>query len=297
MMNISIKDLEVMTAIKDEHIIEAIGKCRVVVRDGKVVEVGRPIIGDCPLAKRFAFPVPEITPEAVKANIEHRIRAFGMCTPEREVMDLRPFVGFGASELISFGIQAGMLDAAVIACDGAGTVVATRPEMVQGIGGRMSGLVSTSPHQSVIERIEQNGGYVLDPVHARMDQQSGVALAHLKGFRRIAVTVALPSDAEAIRAAYPDSLIVAVHVSGLSRVEAARLVGASDLVTACASKPIREIAGPLALLQAGISIPVFAMTTAGKALIMEKISKSDEPVLIKPTKLPVTGDREPSPLV
>jgi hypothetical protein len=92
-------------------------------------------------------------------------------------------------------------------------------------------------------------------------------------------------------------VIVAVHVSGLSRVEAARLVGASDLVTSCASKPIREIAGPLALVQAGIAIPVFAMTPKGKMLIVEKIRLSNEPVLIKPTKLPVTGDREPSPLV
>jgi putative methanogenesis marker protein 8 len=286
-----------MTANRDEHIIEAIGKCRVLVRDGKVIEVGKPIIDDCPLAKRFAFPVPEITPEAVKANIEHRIRAFGMCTAAREVLDTRPFVGFGASELISFGITAGLLDAAVVACDGAGTVVATTPEMVQGIGGRMSGLVSTSPHISVIERIEQNGGYVLDRNNARIDQQSGVALAHLKGFRRIAVTVAAPAEAEAIRAAYPDSLIVAVHVSGLSRVEAARLVGASDLVTACASRHIREIAGPLALVQAGISIPVFAMTGKGKEIIIEKIRISEDSVLIKPTKLPVVGDREPSPLV
>ena len=284
-----------MTANNDEHIIEAIGRCRVIVRN--VVEVGKPIIADCPLAKRFAFPVPEITPEAVKANIEHRIRAFGMCTPAREVLDTRPFVGFGASELISFGITAGLLDAAVVACDGAGTVVATTPEMVQGIGGRMSGLVSTSPHLSVIERIEQNGGYVLDRNNARIDQQSGVALAYIKGFRRIAVTVAAPPEAEAIRAAYPHSLIIAVHVSGLSRVEAARLVGASDLVTACASRPIREIAGPLALVQAGISIPVFAMTGKGKELIIEKIRISEDPVLIKPTKLPVVGDREPSPLV
>ena len=284
-------------ANRDEHIIEAIGRCRVLVRDGKVIEVGKPIIADCPLAKRFAFPVPEITPEAVKANIEHRIRAFGMCTPAREILDTRPFVGFGASELISFGINAGLLDAAVIACDGAGTVVATTPEMVQGIGGRMSGLVSTSPHLSVIERIGQNRGYVLDRNNARIDQQSGVALAHLKGFRRIAVTVAAPAEAEAIRTAYPDSLIVAVHVSGLSRVEAARLVGASDLITACASRPIREIAGPLALVQAGISIPVFAMTGKGKELIIEKIRTSEDSVLIKPTKLPVVGDREPSPLV
>jgi hypothetical protein len=86
-------------------------------------------------------------------------------------------------------------------------------------------------------------------------------------------------------------VIVAVHVSGLSRVEAARLVGASDLVTSCASKPIREIAGPLALVQAGISIPVFAMTPKGKTLIIEKIRLSNEPVFIKPTKRPVIVNR------
>ena len=286
-----------MSGQPDEHIIEAIGRCRIVIRNGQVVEVGKPIIADCPLAKRFAFPVPEISPEAVKANIEHRIRAFGMCTPAREVLDTRPFVGFGASELLSFGIRSGMLDAAVIACDGAGTVVAITPELVQGIGGRMSGLVSTSPILQVMNRIEQNGGYVLDRSNARIDQQSGVALAHLKDFRRVAVTVATPGEAEAIRAAYPYSFIVAVHVSGLSRVEAARLIGVSDLVTACASKPIREIAGPLALVQAGISIPVFAMTPSGKALVIEKIRVSGEPVLIKPTRLPVAGELEPSPLV
>ena len=47
-----------MAQHKDEHIIEAIGRCRVVIRDGKVVEVGEAMIKDCPLAKRFAFPYP-----------------------------------------------------------------------------------------------------------------------------------------------------------------------------------------------------------------------------------------------
>ena len=69
-----------------------------------------------------------------------------MCTPGREVMDTREFVGFGASELLSFGLHKGLLDAVVLACDGAGTVVVTKPAMVQGIGGRMSGLVSTTPY-------------------------------------------------------------------------------------------------------------------------------------------------------
>lgn len=281
----------------DEHILEAIGRCRVVVQNGKVVSVGDPIIADCPLAKRFAFPVPEISKEAVKENIEHRIKAFGMCTPAREVTDTRPFVGFGASELLSFGIQTGLIDAAVLACDGAGTVIVTTPPLVQGIGGRMSGLVKTTPYRDVISRIEQNGGCVLDHKDGRLDQLAGVVLASEKGFARIAVTVADPDSAEAIRKIHPNTFIVAVHVSGLTHDEARRLVAASDLVTSCASKPIREIAGAKALVQAGIAIPVFAMTPRAKDLIIEKIRQGNEQVLIKPTRLPVAGDKEPSPLV
>jgi putative methanogenesis marker protein 8 len=280
-----------------EHIIEAIGKCRIVIRDGEVVEVGEPVIADCPLAKRFAYPIPAITKEAVKANIEHRIKSFGMCTGRREVIDRREFVGFGASELLSFGIHDGLLDAAVLACDGAGTVIATLPELVQGIGGRMSGLVSTCPIPAVMDRIEEHGGIVLDRHTARIDQPAGVDLAVVKKFKRIAVTVADPQNAEQIRSSYPDTMIVGVHVSGLSFENAQRFVAASDLVTSCASRPIREIAGSKALVQAGTAIPVFAVTQKGKQLIVEKMAQSPEPFLVKTTKLPVSGDAQPQPLV
>jgi len=286
-----------MSQDSDEHIIEAIGRSRIVIRHGRVVEVGEALITDCPLAKRFAYPIPAITKDAIRANIEHRIKAFGMCTADREVLDTREFVGFGASELLSFGLKAGLIDAAVLACDGAGTVVVTNPEMAQGIGGRMSGLVKTSPHPSVMERIEAGGGIVLDKKHATIDQLAGVALASAEGYRTIAVTVASPDTAATIRRIHPGTLIFAVHVTGLSFAEAASLVAASDLVTACASKTIREIAGAVALLQAGISVPIFAMTHKGKSLVMEKIRQSDDPVLVKPTRLPALGDKQPDPLV
>ncbi|MDD1694752.1 MAG: DUF2099 family protein [Methanoregula sp.] len=286
-----------MSQEQDEHIIEAIGRCRIVIRNGRVVEVGEPQIKDCPLARRFAYPIPDITADSVKANIEHRIRAFGMCTPDREVLDKREFVGFGASELLSFGLHAGIIDAAVLACDGAGTVVVTQPAMAQGIGGRMSGLFSTCPYPRVMDRIEKDGGYVLDREHATMDPVAGVALAVSKGFRKIAVTVAGPDAAGTIRRIHPDTFIFGVHVTGLNKEEAERLVSASDLVTSCASKTIRDAAGPKALVQAGISIPIFAMTKKGKELIIEKIRQAGEPVLVKPTKLPSLGDNQPGPLV
>jgi len=286
-----------MTLKKDEHVIEAIGKSRIVIRNGQVVEVGDALIRDCPLAKRFAYPIPDIRKESVRANIEHRIKAFGMCTPAREVMDTREFVGFGASELLSFGLQKGLLDAVVLACDGAGTVVVTKPAMAQGIGGRMSGLVSTTPYPEVMDRIERDGGYVLDRDNASIDQLAGVALALVQGFRRIAVTVALPETAETIRRIHPKTLIFGVHVTGLSGPGAEMLVTASDLVTSCASGSIRESVGKNALVQAGVAIPIFAMTMAGKNLIIEKIRLSQEPVLVKPTKLPSLSGQQPDPLV
>ncbi len=281
----------------DEHIIEAIGRCRIVIRNGRVVEVGEAQITDCPLARRFAYPIPAITKDAVKMNIEHRIEAFGMCTENREVLDTREFVGFGASELLSFGLHAGFIDAVVLACDGAGTVIVTQPAMAQGIGGRMSGLVKTSPHISVMDRIEQGGGIVLDRDNARIDQLAGVALALAEGYRNIAVTVATPEIAGIIHRIHPDTLIFAVHVTGLTHDEAELLVSASDLVTSCASKTIREIAGARALLQAGTSVPIFAMTQKGKLLILEKIRQSGDQVLVKTTRLAALGDTQPDPLV
>ncbi|OPX65594.1 methanogenesis marker 8 protein [Methanoregula sp. PtaB.Bin085] len=286
-----------MTEERDEHILEAIGRCRVVIRNGKVVEVGEGKISSCPLAKRFAHPVPEITREAVKANIEHRINTWGMCTPDRNVLDTKEFVGFGATELLGFASQTALIDAAVLACDGSGTVIVKDPALIQGIGGRMSGLVSTSPIPRVIRRIEKHGGIVIDKKHASLDQFRGVAWAYDVGYTKVAVTVAKADIAERIRNAFPDTLIFGVHVTGLTRDEAEDMAAVADLMTSCASKTVREIAGARALLQAGVSVPIFALTKRGKEIIIEKIRQSSEQVLIKPSKLPVLDAVQPEPLV
>jgi putative methanogenesis marker protein 8 len=285
------------TAKKDEHIIEAIGRSRIVIRDGVIVEIGEARVKECPLAKRFAHPVPEITQENVRANIEHRMKSFGMCTSRRDVLDTREFVGFGATELLGFASQAGLIDAAVLACDGAGTVIVQKPALIQGVGGRMSGLVSTSPFQEVIDRIEGNGGIVVDKKHAALDQFAGVKRAYKEGFKKVAVSVARPEVAEKIRKAFPDAIIFGVHVTGLTREEAESMVAVADLMTACASKTVREVAGAKALLQAGVSVPIFALTKRGKEIIIEKIRQTDEQVLIKPTKLPNLDGQQPEPLV
>jgi len=285
------------TPQKDEHVIEAIGRSRIVIRNGKIEEIGEAKIATCPLAKRFASPVPEITKDAVRANIEHRMKAFGMCTAQRDVLDTREFVGFGATELLGFASHAGLIDGAVLACDGAGTVIVQTPALIQGVGGRMSGLVSTSPIEEVIRRIEDNSGIVVDPAHAALDQYAGVKCANERGFKRVAVTVARPEVAARIRKDYPETIIFGVHVTGLTPEEAASMVAVADLMTACASKTVREAAGAKALVQAGISVPIFALTKAGKEIIIEKIRQSDDPVLLKPTRLPVLDAAQPDPLV
>lgn len=286
-----------MTAERDEHVIEAIGRSRIVIREGEVVEVSEAQIKVCPLAKRFALPVPQINKDAVKANIENRIKAWGMCTPKREVLDTREFVGFGASEILSFGLHAGLIDAVVLACDGAGTVIVTKPALVQGIGGRMSGLVTTTPYAEVIQRIEENGGVVIDKTHARLNQVAGVKRAFELGYKNVAVTVALPEDAKTIRNLYPGTIIFGVHVTGLTPHEAETFAASADLMTSCASKTVREIVGRNALMQAGVSIPIFVLTKKAKDLIVEKIHQSNEQVLFKTTKLPALGEQQPDPLV
>lgn len=281
----------------DEHVIEAIGRSRIVIRNGTVVEVGEAQITECPLAKRFAYPVPAITKDAVKANIEHRMKAFGMCTPNRDVIDNKEFVGFGATELLGFASHIGLIDAAVLACDGAGTVIVKDPALIQGVGGRMSGLVSTSPISKVIRRIEKYGGIVVDKEYASLDQFGGVKWAYDVGYTKVAVTVARPEVAEKIRKVFPDAIIFGVHVTGLTREEAESFVAVADLMTSCASKTVREVAGARALLQAGVSVPIFAITRKGKEIIIEKMRQTNEQVLIKPMRLPALGEQQPNPLV
>ncbi len=169
--------------------------------------------------------------------------------------------------------------------------------MVQGIGGRMSGLVSTSPHHDEMDRIEQAGGIILDRAKATIDPILGVAKAYKKGFTRVAVTVASADAAVTIRTQFPDAFIFGVHMSGITEEDANKIVGVADIVTACASKWIWQIAGAKALLQAGTAVPVFAITKQGRQLILDKIALSDRPVLVSGSKLPVYGPELPDPLL
>jgi hypothetical protein len=87
-----------------------------------------------------------------------------------------------------------------------------------------------------------------------------------------------------------------VHLTGMSREEAQRLLAAADIVTSCASRHIRELAKPL--VQVGTAIPLFALTRWGKELLVERAKEVEQPLLINTMPLPhLPAHKQPRPLV
>jgi putative methanogenesis marker protein 8 len=275
------------------HIMELVGKTRVVIKDGKVVEIGIPEVEWCPLFAKLRG-VNNITPGEVKKNIELRIRDLGMFTARRQLLGLDTYVAFGASEIMMSGLRSGFLETTVTACDGAGTVITSNPALVQGIGGRMSGLIETEPIEGIINGIQKFGGTVLDTTTAAIDPAGGVRKAAELGYKKIAVTVADSKTAKKVRELEAelglDLTVIAVHVTGINREEAQGLLENSDLVISCASKHIRELAKPL--VQVAAAIPLFALTQKGKELVIERAKDIKSPVLINTTELPVLPEHK-----
>jgi putative methanogenesis marker protein 8 len=251
------------------HVTEALGKARVVIVDGKVTEVGEPLVRYCPLFKKHRG-IEEFNEVSIRENMEFRIGRFGMCTESRETR-MKDFLSFGISEILSLAISKKALDAAVIAADGCGTCVLDDPEIIQGMGGRISGICETSPIKKVIGDIGHER--VLDPDTAEIDQFAGVAKAFAMRYSRVGVTVASADEAAAIRDAFGSGAVIfAVHTTGVSDKDAETMFRVCDVITACASAPLRRLAATRALVKAGTKVPVYGATEAGKEMIMMKLS-------------------------
>ena len=263
------------------HIMEIMGKTRVVVKDGEVIEVGDSEIEWCPLIAKLSG-IQKITSEEVKKNVESKISNLGMFTAKRKLLEQDTFVAFGASEIMMSGLRSGSLEATVTVCDGAGTVISNNPDLVQGIGGRMSGLIKTEPIEDVINGIQKFGGIVLDTKIAVIDPAGGVKKAADLGYKKIAVTVANLKTAKKLRELEAelelDLIVIAVHVTGVSKEEAQGLLENSDLVISCASKHIRELAKPF--VQVAAVIPLFVITLREKELVIEIAKDIKSPILI-----------------
>lgn len=257
-----------------EHIVEAIGLSKVTIKDGKVIDVSEPKLDYCPLFHHHRG-MEKITKEAIWDNIQFRIDDFGMCTPNRKLR-MKDFLSFGISEIMSTLIEENVIDCAVMVCEGCGTLIVTESELVQGIGGRVSGLVKTQPIPELFYQLGIEN--ILDPETAKIDQIAGIELAIKQGYKNIAVTIALAQDAlkiQELKKAHPDVNIYTfvVHTSNRTKEEARILFDACDVATACASKYIREIGDAESLKTVGQSVPIYSKTEDGKKFLEMRLEK------------------------
>lgn len=245
----------------------------VAVSQGIIIGMTEPIMKHCPL---FSILYKEDQPadiQEIKRTIERavneKIERFGSFTPRREVIRDDIAVPFGASEMMMYALRKKSIDAAVTVCDGAGTVISSSPSLVQGIGARMNGLFYTTPVPNVIKKIGKEGGTVVFPDTARIDQIAGLEKAAELGFKNIAVTINGFSPEPFHRLSSIEnkynihSVCITVCTTGISKEEAERTVAHSDLVWSCGSGPVREIAGRTAIIQITSAIPVFVLTVKG----------------------------------
>jgi len=277
--------------IKGEHEIYCCG-ARVRISEKGVRVLTEPLVAYCPLHEAM-YGTKRIDREAVRKSVEMKIAGHGFCCANR-TFDAESVVAYGASEMMRVWLQKKLIDCAVIVCEGAGTVITTDGGLVQSIGARLTGIVKTLPIQEIIERIEADGGFILDKADARIDQVEGVKRAFRLGFKRVAVSVAgFQSKAiSEIRKLQvnADVLIYSVCNTCVGNADVAHIAKA-DIACASASKILRTKIGKKALLQLGITIPVYALSDYGKRLVLDYLSEFDNRLVIfRTSKLPYEAE-------
>ena len=127
---------------------------------------------------------------------------------------------------------------------------------------------------------------------ARIDQVEGAKRAFDLGFKRVAVSVAgfqakAISEIRKIEAnAGLDVLVFSVCNTCVGNANVKRIAKA-DIACASASKMLRTEIGKKALLQLGVTIPVYALTDKGKRLVLTYLAEfKDKLVVFRTNKLP-----------
>ncbi len=266
--------------VEDRHVIEALGKVRVVIENGEVTEVGSSEMKYCPMFHAM-HKVDELNEEFIRKNIKFRIDDFGMCAPDR-IIEMDDAITVGISEILKTNMEEGNIDCVVGACDGAGTVIMTNPRVVQGVGARVSGLISTTPIPEVIERLEEKGSIVLNPETAELNQLEGLKIAIEKGYKDIAITV-IPSPMIKELREYPvgddvNVYIFTAHTTGVDKDEAEMLFEYSDIVTACASKEVRDYADEHKPYYYGVKVPILCASEDGRRFLDVRLKKINKPL-------------------
>ena len=280
---------------KDCHVIEALGKAEVVIENGAVVSVGEPLVDYCPIFDKIDD-AKHLTKDYVKWNMEKRIREFGMCTPKR-VVRMKDFLSFGISEILKTNVELGLIDCVVGVCEGVGTLLMTDPEIIQGVGGRVSALISTTPIQEVIEEVGFEN--VINPETADLTPIKGLEIAIEKGYKNIAITI-LPGEIIREIGEYPfpedvNVYIFVAHTTNASEKEVEIAFEYADVITACSSAKVRDYAEKEKTYYSGLKVPIFAITPKGREFLDNRLEKIGKPLTIN--EYPMNKDKHPNPLI
>jgi len=265
-----------LLVIMEEHVIEALGKSRIVIQNGEVISVEDPVIDYCPLFDKYRG-IKKLTKESIKDNIEFRIKDFGMCTENRRFPS-EDFLSIGASEIISTLIKKEILEAAVIVSDGCGTVIVKDPDVVEGLAGRISGIIKTVPIKGIISFVGDSN--VLNPENADINQIEGLKKAISKGYQNIAITISNAKDIPEIRKIEKDNLcnvfVFGVHTTGISKEDAYIFMELGDVITACMSKELIEIGDNKGIYKTKTKIPIYAPSEKGKKAIELRLKEIEK---------------------
>ena len=251
----------------------------VAISEGRVIKMESPKINYCPLFKAL-FSYKSINKKTIEKKFERQIRKLGMFTCKRKIFDDKIIVPFGASEMIMYALRRKNVEAAVVVCEGAGTIITSKPEVVQGIGAYMNGVFYTTPVSEVILNLKRKNSYVLSSKDANIDQLKGIVKAIKLGINNIVVTVRGDEDKivfkiRRLEKKYNVNItILVVCNTGISKKQAETIKNYGDIAWACASKYIRKIVGQSSIIQVGVKIPVFVLTEKGVNFIASYSSNS-----------------------
>ena len=209
----------------------------------------------------------------MKSNIEKRIDEFGMCTPQRSI-DVEDTMSFGTSETLKTNMIKGNVDCVVGACEGVGTLLIDDADLVQGVGGRVSALISTTPIDEVMDKVE-------------------------RGYKNIAITI-IPTEMVRDLRQYPKPddvkiFIFVAHTTNVSKNEAEMLFDYADVISGCSSINIRETAEERKPYYAGKKVPLYAVSENGKKLLNERLEYIGYELCEK--KYPQVFTQSPKPLI
>lgn len=257
--------------MNDKHVIEALGKAEVVIENGKITYIGEPVVDYCSIFDNGQHNG-DLTKEFIKSNINKRIEEFGMCTPQRS-FDVEDTMSFGTSETLKTNMINGNVDCVVGACEGVGTLLIDDADLVQGVGGRVSALISTTPIDEVIDNVGRDN--VLNPETAELNPLKGLEIAIERGYKNIAITI-IPTEMVRDLRQYPkpenvNIFIFVAHTTNVSQKEAEMLFDYADVISGCSSINIRETAEERKPYYAGKKVPLYAVTENGRKLLNERL--------------------------